>query len=71
MKERIFKRLLEVIVDNDPLNQLFWFGDLIGGGDRKRPFTHLVFTPDVPLILNYESKDEQPSQLTIAQQLWP
>lgn len=42
--------------------------DLIGGGDGKRSFTHLIITPDLPMVLNYETKDEQPSQLTLAQQ---
>lgn len=68
MKERILKKLQEVSVDHGPLTQLFWFGDLIGGGNGKKPFTHLIITPDLPSVLNHETKGEQPSQLTLAQQ---
>lgn len=49
-------------------NQLFWFADLIGGGDRKRLLTQLIITPDFPLVLSYKTKNELPSQLTLAQQ---
>lgn len=70
-KERILKRLQEVSVDHGPLNQLFRFGDLIGGGNGKRSFIHLMITPDLPSVLNNETEGEQPSQLTLAQQQWP